>query len=56
MNTATTLEYVPRQSWFDRAEGRLDRKGKGAWPSAMVFGFIFLLAYRSGPSYLYNLE
>lgn len=52
MNTAATLEYAPRQSWFGRAEDWLDRKGKGAWMIAMVFGFIFfwpiglaLLAY-----------
>ena len=52
MNTAVTLEYAPRQSWFGRAEDWLDRKGKGAWMIAMVFGFIFfwpiglaLLAY-----------
>ena len=52
MNTAATLEYAPRQSWFGCAEDWLDRKGKGAWMIAMVFGFIFfwpiglaLLAY-----------
>ena len=52
MTTAATLEYAPRQSWFGRAEDWLDRKGKGAWLIAMVFGFIFfwpiglaLLAY-----------
>jgi hypothetical protein len=52
MNTAATLEYAPRQSWFGRTEDWLDRKGKGAWLIAMVFGFIFfwpiglaLLAY-----------
>ena len=41
MNTAATLEYAPRQSWFGRAEDWLDRNGKGAWLIAMVFGFIF---------------
>jgi Protein of unknown function (DUF2852) len=41
-----------RPSWFNRAEGWLDDKGKGAWIAAMVLGFIFfwpvglgLLAY-----------
>lgn len=38
--------------WFNRAEGWLDDRGKGAWIAAMVLGFIFfwpvglaLLAY-----------
>lgn len=41
-----------RPSWFARAEGWLDDRGKGAWIAAMVLGFVFfwpvglgLLAY-----------
>jgi hypothetical protein len=29
-----------RPSWFARAEGWLDDKGKGAWIAAMVVGFV----------------
>ena len=52
MNTAATLEYEPRQSWFGLGEEGGERNGMGAWMIAMVFGFIFfwpiglaLLAY-----------
>ena len=44
--------YDGRPSWFARAEGWLDDRGKGAWIAAMVLGFVFfwpvglaLLAY-----------
>jgi hypothetical protein len=29
-----------RMSWFNRAEGWLDDKGKGAWIAAMIVGFV----------------
>lgn len=53
MTTVTSEHaFTPRPSWFARAEGWLDDRGKGAWIAAMVLGFIFfwpvglaLLAY-----------
>ena len=30
-----------RPSWFARAEGWLDERGKGAWIAAMILGFVF---------------
>ena len=30
-----------RASWFSKAEGWLDDRGKGAWIAVMVLGFIF---------------
>jgi len=53
MTTATLNATANRAgSWFSRAEGWLDARGKGAWIAAMVLGFIFfwpvglaLLAY-----------
>ena len=33
--------YDGRPSWFARAEGWLDDRGKGAWIAAMVLGFVF---------------
>ena len=42
MTTLTSEQgFAPRPSWFARAEGWLDDKGKGAWIAAMVLGFIF---------------
>ncbi len=37
---ASTAGHDRRPSWFARAEGWLDDRGKGAWIAAMVFGFI----------------
>ncbi|MCX7299254.1 MAG: DUF2852 domain-containing protein [Rhodobacterales bacterium] len=31
---------LDRASWFSRAEGWLDDKGKGAWIAAMIVGFV----------------
>ena len=53
MSTLTqTAPIAHRPSWFARAEGWLDARGKGAWIAAMVLGMIFfwpiglaLLAY-----------
>ncbi len=52
MTYATAADYERRPTWFRRAEGWLDDKGKGAWIAAMVLGFILfwpiglaLLAY-----------
>ncbi|AXI42267.1 DUF2852 domain-containing protein [Sulfitobacter sp. SK011] len=42
MTTLTSEQgFAPRASWFARAEGWLDDKGKGAWIAAMVLGFVF---------------
>lgn len=52
----TTAAEIPasfaKPNWFEKSEGWLDRKGKGAWIAATVLGFIFfwpvgfaLLAY-----------
>jgi hypothetical protein len=52
----TTAADIPasfaKPNWFERSEGWLDRKGKGAWIGATVLGLIFfwpvglaLLAY-----------
>ncbi|MEM7295390.1 MAG: DUF2852 domain-containing protein, partial [Pseudomonadota bacterium] len=30
-----------RQGWFRRTEAWLDERGKGAWITAMVLGFVF---------------
>lgn len=39
--TAPVSGYTPAsQSWFARAEGWLDERGKGAWIAAMVIGFV----------------
>ena len=58
MTTATT---VTNPSWFARAEGWLDDRGKGAWIAAMVLGFIFfwplglaLLAYMIWSKRMFN--
>jgi hypothetical protein len=40
MNTSPALPAA--RSWFSRAEGWLDSKGRGAWIAAMVLGFIFI--------------
>ena len=54
--TDYTAEYS-KPSWFERSETWLDRKGKGAWIAAMVFGEaltlkkgkkLFLLAGQTG--------
>jgi len=56
--TAQTWE---RDSWFVRAERWLDERGKGAWITAMVLGFIFvwpvglaLLAYMIWSKRMFN--
>lgn len=58
MTTATT---VTNPSWFARAEGWLDDRGKGAWIAAMILGFIFfwpvglaLLAYMIWSKRMFN--
>jgi hypothetical protein len=50
-----------RPSWFARAEGWLDERGKGAWIAAMVVGFIVfwpiglaLLAYMIWSKRMFN--
>ena len=53
MTMATATHDLPSQdTWFQRAEAWLDQRGKPAWITAMVLGFIFfwpiglaLLAY-----------
>ena len=53
MTTATATQMPARRpNWFARSEAWLDERGKGAWITAMVIGFIFfwpiglaLLAY-----------
>lgn len=44
MNAMATHTAAPEtpQGWFARAERWLDEKGKGAWITAMVLGFIFV--------------
>lgn len=43
IDTAETYARPMRDgNWFQRAEGWLDDRGKGAWIAAMVLGFIFL--------------
>ncbi|NDR56476.1 DUF2852 domain-containing protein [Aliiruegeria sabulilitoris] len=57
----TTATHVSNPSWFARAEGWLDDRGKGAWIAAMVLGFIFfwplglaLLAYMIWSKRMFN--
>ncbi len=53
MSTLTSdRSFSARPSWFSRAEGWLDDRGKAAWIVAMIAGFVFfwpvglaLLAY-----------
>ncbi len=40
MQSQMMVPSATGQGWFARAEAFLDRKGKGAWIAAMVFGFI----------------
>ena len=56
MNTAATLEYAPRQSWFGRAEGLVRQKWKRRLADRHGIWFHLFLAYWSGPSCLYDLE
>jgi hypothetical protein len=58
MNTAT---HVTNPSWFARAEGWLDERGKGAWIAVMILGFIVfwpiglaLLAYMIWSKRMFN--
>ena len=42
MTMATATHDLPSQdTWFQRAEAWLDQRGKPAWITAMVLGFIF---------------
>ncbi|MBE1282375.1 MAG: DUF2852 domain-containing protein [Rhodobacteraceae bacterium] len=42
MNTLTDTAPAPApMGWFARSEAWLDSKGKGAWITAMILGFIF---------------
>ena len=42
MTMATVTNNLPSQeTWFQRAENWLDQKGKAAWVTAMILGFIF---------------
>ena len=42
MTMATAIHDLPSQdTWFQRAEAWLDQRGKPAWITAMVLGFIF---------------
>ncbi|MDV7141856.1 DUF2852 domain-containing protein [Tropicimonas sp. TH_r6] len=57
----TTVTHVTNPSWFARAEGWLDDRGKGAWIAAMILGFIFfwpvglaLLAYMIWSKRMFN--
>ena len=40
--THTADFQIQPQSWFARSEAWLDSKGKGAWITAMVLGFVFV--------------
>ncbi len=47
--SSTNIDYsapyarpVREGNWFQRAEGWLDERGKGAWIAATVLGFIFI--------------
>ena len=56
-----TTASIATPSWFSRAEGWLDDRGKGAWIVAMILGFIFfwpvglaLLAYMIWSKRMFN--
>jgi hypothetical protein len=62
MSTAADIPAsFNKPNWFERSEGWLDRKGKGAWIGATVLGFIFfwpvgfaLLAYMIWSKKMFN--
>ena len=56
-----TTAHATNPSWFARAEGWLDDRGKGAWIAVMILGFIFfwpvglaLLAYMIWSKRMFN--